>query len=429
MNVGKLGIVIGGERSIIRRSMLLQSLNSIGFLCNFGTIYSANYFLDSAAFGIFYFSYTLVAVLIALVPLLNLYLSAYLAEIAERHGDKALWREAWQNLKQILVIGGGVSILTILGLSISGSLIGVSAYHIVILAVLIAFSCYVTEVGRIVFQGLRRTSIVGLYGLAWMAARFFFVTVAVFLTGSVWGALVGFLLSGPAVFLPVLVRIARFRNASEQVASRNLLRFDRKRVIDFLTFGSTFSLFVLLAYMDVALVYLKFDPDILGQYSASNVIPKGILVFTLPILQVAFPSIAARKVKSGVEAMMVLKGIAITLVLGGLALAVAYLSQPILCGGVGISGCDDGLMDLLLIAVIPLCVVRLAITIGFVAGIRLQSPFLAGLVFVGAGVIYAFAQTPANLAAYYAATTVVVMTLYLLVAALPMLLRRRYETR
>ena len=429
MAAGTLKALTGGERSIVRRSMLLQGFYSIGFLCNFGTIYSANHFLDSAAFGIFYFSYTVVVVLIALVPLLNLYLSAYLAEIAERHGDRAVWGEAWQNLKQILVIGGGVSALAVLGLLIGGSLIGVSAYHVVILAVLIAFSCYITEVGRIVFQGLRRTPMVGLYGLVWMAVRFLFVTVAVYVTGSVWGALIGFLLSGPAFFLPVFVRIARLRHACKQAVARPLLRFERNKVVDFLTFGSTFSLFVLLAYIDVALVYLKFDPEILGQYSASNVIPKGILAFTLPILQVAFPSITARKIKSGIDTMMVLKGIAVTLVLGGLAIAVAYIGKPILCGGVGISGCNDTLMDLLLITVIPLCAIRLAITIGFAVGIRLQSPLLAILVLIGGGAVYALSQTPEDVAAKYAATTVGIMMLYLLVAALPVLLQRRYQVR
>ena len=429
MRNGKLGVLVGGERSIVRRSLLLQGLYSIGFLCNFGTIYSANYFLDASAFGIFYFSYTLVVILIALVPLLNLYLSAYLAEIGERHGETAVWAEAWQNLKQVTAIGGAVSLLAILALSISGSLIGISAYHVVILAVLIAFSCYLTEIGRIVYQGLRRTPSVGLYGLAWMAVRFLFVTIAVFITESVWGGLVGFLLSGPAVFLPVLAKITRLRYTARHVSVPRLLRFERGRVVDFLTFGSTFSLFVFLAYMDVALAYLKFDPAILGQYSASNVIPKGILAFTLPILQVAFPSITAAKVTSGIDMTMVVKGIAITLVLAGSAIAVAYLGEPVFCGGYGISGCDAGLMRTLLIAVIPLCVIRLAITIGFATGIRLQSPILAALVVMGGTVIYSQSSTVADLATYYAATTVGVMILYLLVAALPTLFRRHFAAR
>jgi len=425
----KLSLLVGGERSIVRRSLLLQGLYSIGFLCNFGTIYSANFFLDASAFGIFYFSYTLVVVLIALVPLLNLYLSAHLAEIGERYGEAAVWAEAWQNLKQIAVIGSGVSLLAILILSISGSIIGISAYHVVILAVLIALSCYLTELGRIVYQGMRRTPAVGLYGLAWMAVRFLFVTAAVFVTESVWGGLIGFLLSGPAVLLPVLAKIARCRDRTRRVPILRLLHFRKERVVDFLTFGSTFCLFVFLAYMDVALAYLKFDPLILGQYSASNVIPKGILAFTLPILQVAFPSITAIKVTRGIDTMMVVKGIAITLVLAGSAMVVAYLGEPVLCGGVGISGCDAGLMETLLIAVIPLCVIRLAITIGFATGIRLQSPILAALVVIGGTVIYSQSKTAADLATYYAATTVGVMTLYLLVAALPKLFRRQFAAR
>lgn len=419
----------GWEGSIIRRSILLQGIYSIGFVFNFGTIYSVNRLLDEAEFGIFYFSYTIVLVLIALIPMVNLYLSGNLAEVAERHGEAAAWAQSWLHVIRIAVVGAVLSAVLILLLLASGAVIGISAYHLIVLAVLIAYTCYLTEVGRIVFQGLRRTVMVGLYGLTWMVVRFVFVTIAVYLTRSVWGALTGLLISGPVVFAPVLAVIARRRRAPSAATEARLWSATRPQVKDFITFSSAFGLFVLLAYLDVGLAYLKFTPEVLGRYSASNVIPKGIVTFALPILQVAFPAMAAKRVSSRIDGTMVIKGVVATLLVAGGACLIAYLGEPLLCGGIGIAGCTTPLMDMMLVAVVPLCMLRLAITTQFALRARRQGPVLLALIVLCALVLTTWATTPAQLATGYAVATIAVTMAYLLFALAPRLLAGRFPAR
>ena len=415
--------------SIVRRSLLLQGLYSFGFLFNFGTIYSVNRLLEEGDFGIFYFSYTIVLVLIAFVPMVNLYLSAQVAEVAEQHGEAAGWVQAWLQLKQVFLGGALLSAVAIAALAGFGWALRIEAYHLAVLAVLIAFSCYVTEVGRIVFQGLRRTALVGAFGLVWMTSRFFIVTGFVYWTASVWGALLGLLVSGPLVFLPVLLTILKRRFGSALASSVRLRQMDRRQLVEFVTFSLAFCLFVGFSYLDIGLAYLKFEPEVLGQYSASNVIPKGILTFALPILQVAVPAIAAKRVAEQVDPSIVKKGVAVTLAVAGTACLIAYLSEPVLCGGIGIAGCRDGLMDVLLLSVLPLCLLRLAITVEFSTGARNLVGKLGVMVLLVAALLFATTQSPQDLARNYAVATNGLLIVYLLFAMGPRLLERWTQAR
>ena len=116
------------------------------------------------------------------------------------------------------------------------------------------------------------------------------------------------------------------------------------------------------------------------------------------------------------------------LVAGSVSL-VGYVGQPVLCGGVGIVGCDTGLMNMMLIAILPLCFLRFAVTAQLAMGLRNQGVILAVLVAVTATVLFYQAETPSELAAGYTVSVTAIMTAYVILGLLPRQLVSRFRAR
>ena len=352
----------GVSESVIRRAVALLCFTLPATLLNLGLSYSASRILDPSSFGIFYAAITGINVLFAPAVIANLYFSRYVATLTAHqgvgHADDSL-RFVFNTLAKWI----GVLLLAALTLVVLLSLSGRHfALPLAILVLLIVYTSYLAEAGRIVLQGVHRFMRLGAYTLSWMVARFVLGLAGLYIFGTVWGGLTGVLLSAPIVFamffgLPAV-------GLGREVAS------DPKtaRLGEIMPLAIGYTIFAATAHADIAVAYLRLPPIELGVYSASSVLPKGLLMATLPILQLAFPMMVGRQVASLPGRIVITKGLVLTLLLSSVGAAmIMVLSGPVCTGNLGFKACDATTMAFGLIAIIAFSVIRFLVSVDFSA--------------------------------------------------------------
>jgi len=128
---------------------------------------------------------------------------------------------------------------------------------------------------------------------------------------------------------------------------------------DALFFCAPLAGVILLNFADVMVAYVPLSKAQLGVYTAAAVVPKAMVTLTQPIVQIMLPVIVhvrgeARSIRGAV-----LKAAGSALVMGVASTGILWAASGAVCGGrYGIRSCDPSLMLMLMIAAIPVSVLR-----------------------------------------------------------------------
>jgi O-antigen/teichoic acid export membrane protein len=345
----------GYANSIVRRTVLLLCLMGPAFAANLLLYYVAAEWLAPEPFGLLYVAITISNVLYSGSFVLNIFFTRHLTFIINATSASAVY--AARRPIQRLVVGYGAfaALACILVLCAVGRKLGVQSWPIIILIVLDAYSAYIIDVDRAVLQSLRKTLSLGGLSLTWMLLRFLLGIGGIVFFGTAMGALVGIVL---ASF--IIVACLAFLLSTADVKSQLVLPSLRALVPVALGYGSL----ILVSNMDVLLSYLLLRDSTLGVYSASSVLPKGILVVVTPLLQMLYPMMVWHE-KAPPNLRLVVQKSAGTIFLLSSAMALAVFGfSGLLCGGSwGLRLCQPFPLKYLLVATVMLSVLRALVLI------------------------------------------------------------------
>lgn len=363
----------GMERSVVRRALLLMGFVLPGHVLNYALLVGGAHLLGSVAFGIFYASISIINVLIAPSVIIGLFIARHLAQIRAKVGTNAAidaFRMLFRATARWGVAGAALGSVV---LGLIGSLVGVESVVLIVLIVATTYAIYLFEAVRAGFQGLQWIVLLGVTSLTWMAARFTLGMLGIAVVGAPWAGLAGILLAGVvtcALFHHVIVRT----QASSAAGAPESFVGIRKLA----EFSASYGLFAVIMYLDVLLGYLALDRGTLGIYAASTMLPKAIVVLSMPVAQVLFPVLTSEESAGRMSLASVAKGLGLTLCLSGMgAMALVLLSQSFCTGTFSIKICDPGLMRVLALSAVPICLIRVIVMIQLARGRDLHPLLLA----------------------------------------------------
>jgi O-antigen/teichoic acid export membrane protein len=352
----------GWNRSVIRRASTLLAITLPGLVFNLGLTYAASHMLNSEEFGIFYTAITTINILFAPAIVVNLFFSRFVSTIFANDGLGAA-QESFQVV--LRTVGRWLTVASVVALAavlILGGLGGQFSTAMGIVVIVVVATSYFAECGRVILQGEQRFLRLGLYTLSWMLMRFVLGLIGLWVFGTVWGGLAGVAISAPLAF------VAFFGTSPLSDAKNQVAAVKPPRLVEIAPFALGYGIFSAAAHADIVVAYAVFDPVQLGVYSASSVLPKGLLMATLPIIQLAFPLMVGSNVAARLGLDVILKGIGLTIAVTMVgAAAIFALSGPACSSSYGLVGCDAQTMAVAALAMIPFGALRFLVSVDYSA--------------------------------------------------------------
>lgn len=362
----------GYHQSIVRRTAILSSLVMPGYVANFFVYFFTAQLLAPEQFGLFYVASTIGNVLLSGSNILNAFLTRHLVHVGQSAGAAAIVPTTLRLERRIVFIGAIVSTVVFLLFLIAAKQIGVQSPIIILLIVLDAYTCYLTDLGRVLLQSLRKTAALGFYTSAWMLLRLALCIAGVLLFRTVWGALSGIVLSTISVFAIFHLWILSTARRRPPPASVIL------PLLPLLPAAAGYGLMVLVSNLDVLFGYFILSETALGAYSASSVFPKAALVVITPLLQMLIPTMIGSDVSRRPFIFVAARIGGVILALTGVGSVLVWLLSDQLCGSRwGLKLCEPPLLAILLISVVPLSLLRTLTVIEFARGRELLLLWLA----------------------------------------------------
>lgn len=386
------------QQSIVRRTAILCGLVVPGFAANFLVYFFSAQLLPADQFGLFYVALTIGNVLYSGANILNVFLTRHLVRVGEAHGAGAIIPTTLRLERNIAVTGAACSAAVFLALVLAAKQIGVQSPIIIVLVVLDTYTAYVTDLGRVLLQSLRRTFWLGIYTIAWMFLRLGLCLAGILMFGTVWGALAGIVLSALvvfAVFHLIILPGARGVPHPEDI---------ELSLLPLVPAAAGYGLLVLVSNLDVLFSYFLLSEADLGVYSASSVFPKAALVVITPLLQMLIPMmIAGGPSKRYLGSVMLRIGGAI-LALTAAGSIMVWLVSDWVCGSrYGLKLCQPQLLAVLLLSVVPLSLLRTQVVLEFAWGRDLVALWLAVPALAYVPFVWLFPPNMVGLASGFAA--------------------------
>ena len=346
------------DSSVVRRTLLFLVLIVPAFLANFLVYYLGARLLPADQFGLFYVANTVGNVIFSAALIFNIFFSRLLVQVGHDRGEIAVLH-ALRRLENVIVpIGGGIAILIIIALLLLGGYLKIPSQLVIVLIVLDAYTAYVADLGRTLLQSLNRTVSLGLYTLALMIARFVFCMIGILIFNNVSGALAGVVTSAVLVIAIFRILVAR---RIKRLGADTGPRIALPSITAILPVVIGYGLMTTMTNLDVLVSYFALKEADLGVYSASSVFPKAILVVMTPVSQMLFPMMFQRGAERR-DFLTVVAKICITVLFASIAAAgMTWLLSDYLCGGtIGLKLCSIPPLSALLLAAIPLALLRIA---------------------------------------------------------------------
>ena len=346
--------------SVVRRTLLFLVLIVPAFLANFLVYYFGTRLLPADQFGVFYVANTVSNVIFSAALIFNVFFSRLLVRVRQDSTELAAMQALRRLERAVVPIGGCVAVSAAIILVLIGGHLGISSRWIVILVVLDAYVAYIADLGRTLLQSLNRTVSLGLYTLVMMVARFALCMVGILTFHTVAGAFTGIVLSELLVYLTFRFWLSR------QLARGGPARVGQPQplpsIMAILPVVIGYGLMTVMTNLDVLLSYFALKEADLGIYSASSVFPKAILVVMTPVSQMLFPMMFRGDAEPR-DFVATAAKICVTVLFAAVgAAAVVWLLSGFLCGGrLGLQLCSVTPLSTLLVAVIPLALLRVAV--------------------------------------------------------------------
>ncbi len=353
----------GYGTSIVRRAMLLCFFILPAFGANLLVHYFGAALLSPESFGVFYVANTLGNVLFSGALILNTLVTRHLVKAAA-DGREGAAIASWLHIERAAIGWGALTAAgTFIGLLLIGHAVGMRSWTIALLVVVDTYAAYVADLGRALLQSLRRTLLLGLYTLGWMAGRLALCVAGILVFDTAGGALLGSL--GSALVVVVCFHLLFVRGAS----ARRVAVLALPSLLPLLPITLGYGVVIAVSNLDVLISFVLLSESDLGTYSASSVFPKAILVVTMPVLQFLFALMTAEHSGGLGYRRAAGKSGAIVFGLALVGAATVWLSAPWSCGGPwGLSLCEGTTLKVLLLSVLPLSLLRVLVLLQFARG-------------------------------------------------------------
>jgi len=353
------------RHSIIRRAVILLFLIMPGVILNFLLLIVMAEIMGPKAFGLFYLGTSITVLLAAPAPILSLFMARHIASLSTEHGSETLWRAGFGIIRHALTVAIGFTAILGVGFAGFGLWTKIDAVWMIPLLIVNAATFYMVDIARGFLNGMHRFIMVGLTSTVWMVLRFVFCVIGALWIGKVWAAFVGLVLAGFSATVVFMVGLGQRRPADGGVATT--LPVAGKEYRDLPAFSFGYGVSMVIAYADILVSYLVLDPQALGAYTASSVLPKGVFTVTLPIIQVMMATAAQSTSGRGY---VTLRTLFLIFVLTGMGALVLNVGQDAACGGepwrIGV--CEPGLLSAMAISVIPISLLRCLVGMQLTAG-------------------------------------------------------------
>jgi O-antigen/teichoic acid export membrane protein len=187
--------------------------------------------------------------------------------------------------------------------------------------------------------------------------------------GTVWAALLGSAL-GPATVFAAFQVFLKYENGTgrkRQVDGDFVEAPKLPALIAILPVALGYGLLMVISNLDILLIYFLLKNQEIGVYSASSVLPKGILVVTMPISQMLFAVMMGDHESAKVFRSVVRKAVWAIGIMTTMASFGVWLFTPWLCGGTfGLKLCAPAPLHLLLLSAVALSLLRIMVLLEFV---------------------------------------------------------------
>jgi len=353
-------LIAGYKKSVIRRTVLQSAIIVPGFFANFLIYFFSGRLLNGNEFGFFYVALTIGNVLFSGALILNVFFTRYLVLVLQAAGEGAVFHAMLKLEKLVIKTGLVLSIAIYAVLSIAANYIGVQSRLLILLIVLDAFTAYVADLARVLFQTLGYSTRLGLYTTMWMVLKLALCIGAIWMFNTVWAGLLGQIAS--AVFMFACFRLWTTASGSSETVSVPPL----PAAASLLAPVTGYSLMIVVSNMDVLASYFLLSAHDLSIYSASSVFPKAILVVITPLLQMLFPMMVGVGALSRDVKVVIGKTVGITMILTLIGVFIIWLFSGWLCGGTwGLRLCEDAPLFTLLLSAVPVAMLRVLVMLQF----------------------------------------------------------------
>lgn len=410
----------GYQQSVIRRTVILSSLVLPGFAANFFVYFFSAELLPADQFGLFYVALTIGNVLYSGSNILNAFLTRHLVRVGETTGRDTIAPTALRLERHIMFIGAILSSLLFLSFLVATKQIGVQSPIIILLIVLDAYAAYVTDLGRVLLQSLRKTVALGFYTTGWMLLRFGLCIAAIMLFHTVWAALSGIVLSTAVVFAVFHAWILRVTRGYPDSGPLTL------HLLTLLPAATGYGLMVLVSNLDVLFGYFVLGETDLGVYSASSVFPKAALVVITPLLQMLIPAMVGADPSNRPFIVVAARIGGVILAMTTVGSALVWLLSDQVCGSrFGLKLCVPSILGILLVSVVPLALLRTLVIVEFARG---RERILLWLILPAVGYgLYVWGSAPrmSELAAGFSIFSIIAFVFFAAISLIAQASRRR----
>ena len=276
------------ENSILRRSFLALILNFPVAVIALSLNFLASKITDQ--FGIFYISLSSINIIFSGSLILNLIIT-----------EICIKKDGYFDKNQYLNILGYFFTFSfavfILFIPVSFILSKVLSFSFILIIVIIFSSLvsYFAEIGRVFLQCKDNFFYAGIYNLVWVFIRNLTTLTILAFTNQIWLAILFFGLSS---ILPILFILKFYFKNNNNFNLKYLFKFNQLDNFSFNKFYFkhkkkiklffSFIAYSILCFSDLILSYLLFDENLLNVISSSLIIPKGIIVFSIPLVHIFF---------------------------------------------------------------------------------------------------------------------------------------------
>jgi O-antigen/teichoic acid export membrane protein len=358
------------HQSIIRRSVVFVCLLFIGFSLNYLVQYLSSRMLGVNDFGIFYESIAIVNLSTIPAIVFGMYFTRYVVNV-ENKDEIPL--ELTSYISTVKNKGARVLALFMFLLLIAWIANPFEAALLVAIILLTIYSSYLLEALKSVFEASNRVILTGVFTITTLFFRFIIGISFLFIGGTVWSGMLGIMTSGYLAFF--LFNYYYVVDCTAEVeGSKSKFNITLR---DTIWFSSSFFLASFIMYLDIIFAYFILPMGELGIYTASSVLPKGLLLFTLPLTKVLYPMIAGRKNNHGENYLInIVKMISIMFLISGLGTLFLLIFKELLVDGVlSINHINSEIFSLIIFSIIPLTLLRTLIAISLARGYN-RSPSL-----------------------------------------------------
>jgi O-antigen/teichoic acid export membrane protein len=354
-------LTAGYHASVVRRLVVLATFVGPAFLANLLVYYFTARILSPENFGLFYVAVTTGYVAFSGSLVLNIFFTRYLVRVGGAVS-------AARRIQRLVGFWGALISFAVFVLLLAASrYLGPQSPLIVLLIVVDTYLSYLADFGRAFLQSRHETWRLGSYTLAWTILRLLLCVLGAAVFGTVWAALLGSAVAAAAIFVGLQFLMARAETRDRTAAAEHAEAPKLPAFHTLLPVAFGYGLSMAISNLDILLIYFLLKNQDIGIYSASSVLPKGILAVTVPLSQMLFAVMIGDHESDQVFRVVIRKTISSIGLMTGAASLGIWLFTPWLCGGsFGLKLCAPAPLHLLLPSAVALSLLRISVLLEFV---------------------------------------------------------------